>query len=309
MATVSDKPWSDYTQADYSDEQWAKACLIDKGEGEGKQRYALPVYEPDGALNRAACHNAAARINQVDAPDSAKAAAAKKLAVLYRDELDEEPPDGLMKMAGVSMDMANRESQVGPIEFRDAKLDDVNYAKRIITVIAVPYRSSGLIEYRGSIWHEIFERNAFAGAEGSPHRVRVNRGHDRNRTVGKVLSFPQGVSDEGLVAECRIAKTPLGDETLALADEECLSASVGYGVVDDGQKLDKLHKTRLITKAFLDHLAFVESPTYADARVISVHHSTLEPEALQPLVTPNLDSAISEMRAILEWSSARLKRQ
>ena len=40
----------------------------------------------------------------------------------------------------------------------------------------------------------------------------------------------------GLVAELQIAKTLLGDETLALADDRCLDASVGFGVHPDGER-------------------------------------------------------------------------
>lgn len=311
---ASDKPWSQFSEADYTEEQYARACLIDTGKGEGKQRYALPVREPGGALNRNGCHAAAGRINQVSASPEKKAAAARKLVGLYRGELDEEPPEGLLKMAGMSTASRSAyeggvENERGPIEFRDSRIDGVNFKHRIITVIAVPYERPGVVEYRGQLWKEIFERSAFEAVEAIPNRVRVNRGHDKNRTCGKVAQFPRGVSEEGLVADCRIAKTALGDETLALADEDCLSASVGYAVVGNGQRLERRSMTRRITNAYLDHLALVESPTYTDARVLSVRSNEPLSEPLPPLETSNLDSAIAEMRNIMEWSAARLKRQ
>ena len=111
------------------------------------------------------------------------------------------------------------------------------------------------------------------------------------------------------MADVRVAKTPLGDETLALADEDCLSGSIGFSIVGNGQHLERRTMTRRITSAYLDHLAFVESPTYADARVLSVREETGLPEPLPPLKVPNLDATIAEMRNILEWSSARLKKQ
>src|SRR5436190_7521414 len=60
-ATVSDTPWSKFSQADYTPEQWRRACLIDTGQGapDSKDRYRLPVREPTGVLNRNAVHAAA----------------------------------------------------------------------------------------------------------------------------------------------------------------------------------------------------------------------------------------------------------
>ncbi len=99
---VSDTPWSNFSEADYSDEQWRRACIVDKGTGEGKSRYALPVREPSGALNRNAVHAAAGRLNQVSgiSPEQ-KAKAARTLVRLYG-ELGEDPPDSLRSVAGVA---------------------------------------------------------------------------------------------------------------------------------------------------------------------------------------------------------------
>lgn len=209
----------------------------------------------------------------------------------------------------MSSNEGEAENTRGPIEFREAILENVNYPNRIITMIAVPYESPGLVEYRGRLWKEIFERSAFEGAEAVPNRVCIRRGHERgNNTVGRVAQFPRGISEAGLVADCRIAKTALGDETLALADEGCIAPSVGYAVIGNGEKLELRTKTRRITDAFLDHIAFVEQPAYPEARVLSVRDDSFNPEPLPPLETPTLDSTIAEMRDILEWSAARLKR-
>lgn len=99
---VSDRPWSDFSQADYTPEQWRRACLIDTGEGDpdSKSRYKLPVREPDGTINRNAVHAAAARIGQVDAPQELIREAARTLARIYR-EIGDEPPESLLDLAGV----------------------------------------------------------------------------------------------------------------------------------------------------------------------------------------------------------------
>jgi len=104
---VSDTPWSQFTQADYTPAQWARACLIDTGQGaaDSKDRYKLPVREPSGTLNRNAVH-AAAGGHGVSAvtgvPPEMKAAAARKLVALYRGDLGEDPPESLLRMAGMS---------------------------------------------------------------------------------------------------------------------------------------------------------------------------------------------------------------
>jgi peptidoglycan hydrolase-like protein with peptidoglycan-binding domain/2'-5' RNA ligase len=97
---VSDKPWSQFTQADYDDEQWYDACLIHTNEGDNyvKADCKLPVREPDGTLNRNGVHAAAGRLRSVDASAEQKQAAARELVRLYR-QLDEDPPPSLVDMS------------------------------------------------------------------------------------------------------------------------------------------------------------------------------------------------------------------
>ena len=190
-----------------------------------------------------------------------------------------------------------------PIEFRESVLAGVNFAQRIIEVIAVPYEEEAPVEYRGEMWREMFLRGSFEGIEKRPNRVRANRDHDRARTVGKVTAFHPSRT-EGLVAAVRIAQTPLGDETLALADEDCLSASVGYAVRGSDQELNRRSRSRVIRRAFLDHLAFVPDPAYQGAQVLSVRNTANTSLAadLPMLVTPALDE-------LLEWRRDRTPRR
>lgn len=157
------------------------------------------------------------------------------------------------------------------VETRTSQVADVNFAERIVEVIAVPYEqpSQTPVMYRGELWEEVFERGAFDGIESREGRVAANRDHDRSRTVGKVAQFWPS-REEGLVATVKIGKTALGDETLALADEDMLSASIGFGVRGRDQVLNKRTMQRRIRRAFADHLAFVEKPAYAGADVLDV---------------------------------------
>lgn len=190
---------------------------------------------------------------------------------------------------------ASEEAPAAPVEFRQSNVAGVNFAQRIIELIAVPYEESALVEFRGEMWNEMFSRGAFDGIEKRPNRVRANRDHDRQRTVGKVVNFWPS-RNEGLVAGVRIAQTPLGDETLALADEDCLGASVGFAARGRDQEFDRANKVRRIKRAFLDHLAFVPDPAYSGAGVLSVRSAGATEPVLEPLVTPALD----DLRAFMQ---------
>lgn len=104
---ISNKPWGSISESDYQDAAaFCKASLIDlnpPGEEKVKANCKLPVYQPDGALNRAAVHAAAAVLGGarggVSAPAEEKRKAARKLLRLYQ-ELEEEPPESLRRLAG-----------------------------------------------------------------------------------------------------------------------------------------------------------------------------------------------------------------
>lgn len=107
VKSVSDKPWSDFSAADYSLEQYRAATLIHPAEpSDSKDDYKLPVKEPDGTVNRNAVHAAASALaggrGGVDATTEQKEKAAKTLVGLYRNQLKEDPPDSLLSLAGES---------------------------------------------------------------------------------------------------------------------------------------------------------------------------------------------------------------
>ena len=105
MATVSDKPWGDFSDADYTIEQLKRASLIDlsaSGVTPTKEDLRLPVREPDGTLNRNGVH-AAAGGHGIQAlkgvPAATVKAAAKKLVSLYG-EIGDKAPFALLTLAG-----------------------------------------------------------------------------------------------------------------------------------------------------------------------------------------------------------------
>jgi len=105
---VSDKPWEQFKESDYTLEQWHRACLVHLHDGPptSKGQCKVPVREPDGALNRNGCHAAAAAFagarTPLDAPLEKKRRGARELVAIYRNDLEEEPPESLLRLAGLS---------------------------------------------------------------------------------------------------------------------------------------------------------------------------------------------------------------
>ena len=176
----------------------------------------------------------------------------------------------------------------GLLEYRTATQTAVNFAKRIVELIVMPYETETVVEHRGRMVREIVSRGAFDGIERRANRVRVNRDHDIKRTVGRALTFFPA-RDEGLVAELRIAQTELGDETLALADEGILDASAGFMPMPDGETWPDPNLRRL-DKLWLAHIAMTPDPAYETANVLSVRAQapSAAPGSLV-VATPNLD--------------------
>jgi HK97 family phage prohead protease len=200
----------------------------------------------------------------------------------------------------------------GPVEIlerHDSAVlsDDVDFRQRIIDVIAVPYEQEAEIAWRGETWREVFLRSAFNGIENHAGRVPVNREHVVGDTVGKVVRLDP-YDDRGLLASVKIARTPRGDDTLQLASEGMLGASVGY-FVKRGSDVETNRRLMLrrVKRAFLQHLAMTESPAYVGAETVSVREGlSAQPAAGKPLLTPVLDEFLSD--DVLSWANTRTSR-
>jgi hypothetical protein len=77
--------------------------VLHKADTDNKSDHALPIREPDGTLNRAAVHAAAARINQVDASPEQIASAKAALRSAYK-TLGEDAPDSLRSTANAEFE-------------------------------------------------------------------------------------------------------------------------------------------------------------------------------------------------------------
>jgi HK97 family phage prohead protease len=152
----------------------------------------------------------------------------------------------------------------------DAVLAEVDVKQRLIDLVAVPWDQEAEVVWRDEYWNEVFRRGAFDGLEEHVGRVRVNREHKIGDTVGKlVYADPQATI--GLVVRAKIVRSDRGDDTLALAEDDAISASVGYRInKPEDVTLHRRTKLREVVRAFLDHLGLVEAPTFAEARVLAV---------------------------------------
>lgn len=200
-----------------------------------------------------------------------------------------------------------------PVEWRNVgTVAEVAHKARVITSIVTPYDEDTVVEYppgSSRLVTESFDPGAYAGVERRAGSVRANRDHDRTRPVGRAVTlYPSRT--EGLIAEVRIARTPLGDETLALADpdEGVLSVSAGFAPMPDGQVFTEGRARRRIMRAFLDHIAYTADPQYLGATVLDVRarDSGIVVAHQSAYVDPPHDPAADEARAFIEQMRAQL---
>jgi hypothetical protein len=172
-------------------------------------------------------------------------------------------------------------------EFRTVTEMGVRWPDRVIELVAMPYDTDAGVIVHGRPVIESCAPGAFDGCERRANRVKANRDHDPQRTVGRAIALHPSRT-EGLVTELRIAQTALGDETLALADDQSLEASVSFAVMRGGEAWTEQRSRRRLTRCFLDHIALVPEGAYA-GRVLAVRAAATEAELVVPVPTPNLD--------------------
>jgi HK97 family phage prohead protease len=187
----------------------------------------------------------------------------------------------------------------------DAAVVAEDFSQRIVDVIAVPYEQEAEVPVRGEIWREVFDRHAFDGIEDHAGRVPVNREHTLGDTVGRVVRLDP-YDERGLVASIKIARTQRGEDTLQLAAEGMLGASIGYYVKrrSDVQENRKI-MLRRVMKAFLAHIAMTDSPAFVGAGTLAVREELAAQITAgeQPLVTPSLDEWMAD--DVLSWAKTR----
>lgn len=202
-------------------------------------------------------------------------------------------PSAETRAAAPTLDVESRPRN--PVEIRSAETVDVRFPDRTVTLRAMPYEvPTYRVVREGRQITEIVSPGAFNGCERRKD-VRAYRNHDKTQTVGRATGlFPD--RPDGLIAQIKVANTYLGDETLELAADHLLDASVGFAPVQQRWSADR--SERRIVSAYLDHIAFVGDPAYETANVLDVRRSaTIEVPSVS-VATPNKDAIIAKLRAM-----------
>lgn len=193
-----------------------------------------------------------------------------------------------------------------------AQIGGVNFADRVITVIAVPYEQVTPVVFQREVWNEVFSRSAFNGLDAASRRVPAtaclevpDKGHSAGKVVGRAQAFFPD-NEEGLLTELKISRTPAGDETLELANDNNLDVSVGFMVKNRlDESLNSVTKTRRVNRAFIDHIAFVaDRPAYSGARVLAVRTDGNDDP------TDSTTSGIDDFQndPVFQWANNRVNR-
>ena len=199
-----------------------------------------------------------------------------------------------------------------PRILRAAVESEVRFAERTIEALAVPYEVEAEVDDVYGVYRESVGRDAFTGIERRARRVKVLRDHKLERAVGACVSSDSKV-ERGLVTVAKIARTDLGDETLALADAGVLDVSIAARPLpgSDQWSADRQHVRR--TKLFLEEQSLVPLGVYGEHGAVPLAvRGILDDEVLigagelvelsAPSRTPNLD-AVRAWRAEVRYGA------
>ena len=134
----------------------------------------------------------------------------------------------------------------------------------------MPYNEPTEVVIRGRWVTETIAPSAFTGVHGD---VTVNRAHDREQPLGKVIALHPEDPRGRARAELRISRTVAGDDMLELAADGLMAASVGYEVLAGGEQWSIDQRSRTVTRARLDHIGLTGDPAYKGAKVLAVRSS------------------------------------
>lgn len=275
---VSDTPWSNFTPGDFSSQQWARSCVIDteNGDRESKDRYRLPVREPSGTVNRNAVQQAAKEITKVEGvtPD-ARTKAARSLITLYRTELAETPPDGLLSIAGETGGRSAPETERLWTNswqgYRDGSAVDIRSGPdgkktRTIGGYASVFDTRS-VPLGGFI--EIVERSFFNKSRADNYPGVVCRyDHDNMMLLGTTASGTLQLSTDNVGLEYQVdLPNCRGDVLEYVQRKDVRNSSFAFQVYEDEFTHDEGFPVRHLVSGRLIDVAPVVTPAYPDATV------------------------------------------
>lgn len=187
MASVTDKAW-DGSPGRFTDEQYRRSCLLDRGADYSesvKQRYGLPVLEPDGTINKAAVSAAASRISSVSgASTEQKQSAKRKLRAMYK-KIDEDPPDAVKETAYQTPFDETEVVDLGPKLWR----------KQILPYRSINYKG-GALNITKEMAKKIVENHKKRPFETTPFVI----GHTDNPEAGRGEILGMSLASDGVEA-------------------------------------------------------------------------------------------------------------
>ena len=153
------------------------------------------------------------------------------------------------------------------IEYRSAKLEDVQVEGRTISGVAVPYNSSSqLLNDRARPYREQFRQGAFPhiGDNVALYLQHDHKGLPLARTGAGTLSFTE--SERGLLFEAQLPDSR-PDIAEAVARGDVAGVSIGFTALDDdwNHRTSKMPSSRVVNKAHLFELSLVANPAYPGA--------------------------------------------
>jgi HK97 family phage major capsid protein/HK97 family phage prohead protease len=297
MAKVADAAW-DGSPSRFTDEQYARSCVLDKGAtvANAKERYSLPILEPDGTLNRNAVHAAAARIGQVSAARDLIVAAARKLIAAHK-TLNEDPPEALVKLAAIAAvgaAVAGGSAGHGKAEQRD--MQDV-VEERSAPADAPPPRLVGnklvgLIPYGVESrdlggWKERLAPGSLTSAAKESLVATLN--HDVSRLLGRYpTTLHTEERDEGLAWECELPNGPTGQDVREAVARGDLNGTSWRMIVGRDRWEGDLRVVEEVRE--LRDVAVVTHPAYPTAvELRSRPEPTTDPAEREEKPMPDLD--------------------
>jgi HK97 family phage prohead protease len=186
-----------------------------------KERYSLPIREPDGTLNRNAVHAAAQRITQVKASPQTVRAAARAIVAAYA-KLGEAPPPPVVKLAAAgavgtaAVSAANKTNTESRDLLHESLIEERAAPDNAPPPRLVGNKLVGLIPYNVESrdlggWRERLASGCLTGTAKDSLVATLN--HDVSRLLGR---YPTTLTtedrDDGLAWECELPNGPTGQD-------------------------------------------------------------------------------------------------